>query len=658
MKKFFNRSFKGLLIVSLLLACTLAFVACGEKERHVVQPQVYNVTLSVAEGESLGLVGVTHTLAYEATEGSSVSVTASKNGITATANDYAYSADSKNIVFKTSGQYVVFVTATKDGLSYSGTIGITVYTQEDLVPVVSIGLTKITVNTPMPLYTVQYKGGAAKQTENISVEYRENADGEYAAATADTDYVVENGEFTAKHGSGTYRVTVQITDTHNGTASATTEITARAEPESLTITPSASFVEHGWNRVLSYATSVFGYTVSGDMSEYEIVVEGHDDLQLSAGSEGLSVTTLGVGTYTVSATYQHRGVATKKYTVSCDLQVVDNLDYSPVFSANPFGDTYGELIPSTGLMLYSDVYEPDGTTRLSGANITYSVTESHVVTSGGAAVTPVCMRAGDNANFPFVYVPNAGDNTATGSFTVKMLAEYNGYTAATSKTFTMTACGGTNDDNQEKDKLQTYFHTVVSSSNFVLNMPGNAMGLNARQNSVITRNGIIAQRNDTSGIGCVGLINVGGSWNCTVNFKLTRLKGSMNLGIGLRTNSFNGWADYIRIRASGSDPNKLTAEYDRTDDLSNVTKSETTNLPNINEYGVTYVRITRTRTGYINYTHTLKIEFSDDGNTYYQVYSATLGGSGNGKPGANLNALQFDHASGCFAIEDVTLTNS
>ena len=654
MKKAFYRSLRALLIAALLLACTFAFVACGDKESTVGQPEVYDVTLSVPAGESFGLAGVTHTLAYKATEGSAVTVSVHKNGAEATADDYTYTESTKGIVFKKGGQYVVFVTATKNTISYSGSIGLTVYEMGDIIPVVTIDLTRITVNTPMPLYTVQYRGGAGKGTETVTVQYSAGSDGTYADATA-SDYEVKDGVFTAKHGTGTYKVTVSVTDSNNGTASATKEITARATPEAITITPSNSLKQDGWNRVQSNSTVAIGYTVTGDVGEYDCVIEENADLTISASENGMVVETTFPGTYTVGVTYTHRGVTSVSHSIAYKLQVVDNVELAPLFGNDPFDGTYDYLIPSTGLMLYNDVYSPDGNTRLTNAQVTYSIADSNVTTSGGGALSPVCMNAGDNENFPFVYVPNFENNSAVGTVTVRMQATYQGYSAVAYKTFTMTECGGTNEKDQDNAKLQAYYKAVAPESAFTLNLveggnTKNAMEFKARQNSVITRDGIITQRDATWGIGCLGLISVGNRTTYQIDFKITRISGAMELNVGLRTGNFEGWADYIKFKAADGDSNKLSAVYDRSNNLSNVQKAPASSLPNINEYGVTYVRISRTG-------NTLKVEFADETpDKYYMVYSATVSGLTAKTPGAALNSLQFDHEGGCVAIEGVRVS--
>ncbi len=278
--------------------------------------------------------------------------------------------------------------------------------------------------------------------------------------------------------------------------------------------------------------------------------------------------------------------------------------------SDPFGGTWAELVPDIGMLLYYDATYNGS--QVSASSVSYTITSG----SNIASINTI----NSDSNYRYLVA------TAAGSVTVQMTVSVSGAESKTAtKTFTVTS---TSD-------WQTYGQSVYEGA-LGINLDNDATSGGAaelgRETSVLTKNGIIANRNGSASLDCtLGLIYCGDSTeNQQVTFDVTVINNDGNS---------SGWntiiLDLWQGAAVGSDntTGNIWVNWNKTDSSGNADKGDigggadsaygsyTESRYGAAANGTTFtIRLTRTVSGS---NATLKLEYSADKTNYSTIFSVT-----------------------------------
>lgn len=611
------------------------------------ETSVSDVQIKAAAGETLGKAGALHVLSYAADADCEIQVDIKKDGVTAT--DVEFNSEYNTIVFGSAGQYTVKVTATIGEASDSAEAQIEISAAD--APAVTLTLDKtagkedeeITLN-----HTVAYPGGDSRKEESVSALYRAGSTGEYRVAEAGS-YTVNGDRFTP-HIAGEWKIVYKALSRGGAEGEASAEF--KCNPAEISL----SSVSGERQRIRTFQATDLNYNAEGAAEKYNVTydVHGANGVEAQKGEgNSVRVTAANVEYFTVTVIYTHKVVTTLKKTVDIDIYSVDSLAYAPAWGADPFDGMPSEVLTSVGHMFYFDATSCGGSKReLTGRNAMFEVVSASV--SSGASVD--IMSAGDNDDYPYVLVSNFGNNSATGSFTIKMTLTdpATGYSAVARKNFTVSATGNNAAVIRDYVKNNSFYN--IAQMNF-----DNAAQY-SQENMVLTKTGTIMQRSnaDFSTGDFAHMDFEQAAVNCRLEFKFTQLarnpsSGEVWLGIGLRTVTANGWAGFFDLHivggkldiTNGLDNNKATAEY-----LFGAERPLAENNTTM------FVRIDRRVNGSLaEYTISVKTEDSAVFEPYYRCTFGTSTSGGNA--GAPVKQYQFTHryAGGCYVVEDISVIN-
>ena len=643
------------LAIILLLVFAFSLTACGGKGGGVV-PEVKNVKIEAMQNATYGRVWDLHKLSYEVGEGCSISVSVTKDGVTATADDYAYTMSSKTLVFKEAGAYTVTVYAAKDGMRGSGSADISVSAYEAPVLSVSGKNTAAEEEAVLIARSVTYASGDYAAEERVtSVEYKATEGGEYAVADAEL-YSMEEDLF-IPHDIGYFRINYEAAGIRGGRDNASFEL--EVTPAKLTVQSESEFV-----CIPVGVDTRLNYTVKGPTEKYDMSVQTDSDkVVASADGGGVKVKMDETDYASLTVTYTHKKVNSQKYTLKFYTHASENPveDAKAPFMGDPFGNMPDTLLTSMGYLLNTDTVLSvvDGA-RIASRNISYEVVENNVNTSGVEI-----LYAANDENYPYVIVSNFDNNTATGNFTLKMTATdpNTGKSASLIKKFNVAAT--TNNNDTAKKRICDY---VKEHSDYYDLGAMDLSGLvsDTRQNMVLTENGVIMQRTNpswplqseghTSQNADFAYIKAATPSNdCAMEFKMTVLGtngGKVKLGIGIRTNNFDGWVGFLNIENSNG---MMSANLDSSISKSSFTGAESGADAIPAQAGtVMYFRLERTTSG-STATYTLFVKTVET-DAYAKMCTFTAATSAN--TGKALAAYQFTHrdAGGCYMLENLTIS--
>lgn len=610
------------------------------------EASVSDVQIKAAAGETPGKAGALHVLSYAADADCEIEVEIKKDGVPAT--DVEFNKVYNTLVFGSAGKYTVTVTATIGEASDSAETQIEISAAD--APTVTLTLDRATVKEGEEVtlnHTAAYPIGDFRKAESVSALYRAGTAGEYFAAEADT-YTVNGDRFTP-HVAGEWKIVYKAQS--SGGAEGEASAAFKCDPAEVTL----SSLTGEWQRIRTSHATDLGYAAEGAAEKYNVTydVHGVSGVEAQKGDgNSVRVTAANVDCFTVTVVYTHKVVTSLKKTVDILVYSVDSLTYAPAWGADPFDGMPSEVLTSVGHMFYFDAISCGGVKReLTGRNATFEV-ENASVTSG-ASVDIMC--AADNDDYPYVLVSNFGNNSATGSFTVKMTLTdpATGYSAVARKDFTVRATK--NNAAVIRDYVKNNSFYRIAQMNF-----DNAAQY-SQENMVLTKTGTIMQRGnaDFSTGDFAHMDFEQATADCRLEFKFTQLgcnasSGEVWLGIGLRTvTQDGGWVGFFDLHV-------VDGRLDITNGLGTAVKEYlfAAERP-LAENGTTmYVRIDRRVNGSLaEFTIYVKTEEDAPFVTYYRcTYNVSTSEKNAGAP---VKQYQFTHRNngGCYAVEDVTVIN-
>ena len=614
---------------------------------------VGNVSIKAAAGETYGRIGALHLISYEATAGCEVSVTVQKDGAAAT--DAVYDAALQTLVFGAAGNYTVTVTAARGSESASGSAEIEVAAFDP--PTVSLALGKRNVKEEEGVALEReavYAEGDCALSEQISANYRRTGGGKYRPAEADEFTVI--GDTFIPYIAGEWEVIFHVESRGGASGEASAKFTCN--PADLTLAP----VSASRARIATDTPTELAYRVEGAADKYTVSFDTHGNSNVTAvagGGYSVRVTASEVDYFTVTVVYTHKTASSVTKSVDLDVYSVESLTYAPAWGEDPFDGMPSEVLTSMGHLLYFDAKSCGGAAReLTGKDASFEVLSSNISSSASAGI----LYAADNREYPYLIVSNFGNNTATGSFTLKMTVTdpYTHYSAVAAKQFTVTPT--TNSNSTAPSNIQSYIQRHADFFDMGA-MDYSILGEYARENMVLTKTGTIMQRTNPNwsmeghGPDFARMGGASASADCTLEFSFELLgvnpdTGAVGLGIGLRTGDYEGWAGFFDLRAVNG---KLAIAHGFT------AKSEamgSVEMPAAVAGAKLSVRIDRRVSGnsavYVVYVKTAAdAPYAE----YMRLFADVSTAAGN--IGANVAAFQFTHrnAGGCYIVDGVKFTD-
>lgn len=262
--------------------------------------------------------------------------------------------------------------------------------------------------------------------------------------------------------------------------------------------------DYGTNRILvkKDAATTLNYTATGGNAEDFDVTYEYDEEKLAVeAGEGNSVvvTASALGNYTVKVTYTHKADPDASSDISFDITVKNDIQAPVLDSDDPFGGTWETLMPNVGMMLYFDATD-DQATLAYGTHVTYEVINGGTLTADQATIA----NAGGNANFPYLV------SSSTGTVKVRMTVKDDDENTVTAeKTFTVAT----------PSSASAYSAAVYNGALGKLKFDDNSTA--GRNSLVVTKTGVIANRENANLDGTIGMINVNRDAQFTLEFDLT-----------------------------------------------------------------------------------------------------------------------------------------
>lgn len=629
---------------------------------HDGEASVSDVKISAAAGETLGKVGALHVITYVTNDDCDIQVEIQKGGLAAT--DVVFDDVYNTVIFGSAGQYTVTVTASVGTASDSASAQIEIVATEKPAVTLSLDKTAVAEDEEVTLnHTVTYAGGDSRGKESVSALYRAGTSGSYREANADT-YTVNGDRFTP-HVAGEWKVV--YTAQSRGGAEEKAEAAFSCTPLEIMLTAKTTARQ----RIQTNTATDLDYLVSGAAEKYDVTFDTHGANGVTAEKgEGNSVriTASKLDYFTVTVVYTHKVKTSVHKQIDIDIYSVDSLTYSPAWGEDPFDGMPEDVLTSMGHLLYFNATTCGGAKReLTARDAKYEITENNVTASSGGTDV-VVWNAADDENYPYLFVDNCDHNVARGNFTLKMTVTdpYTGYSAVATKKFNVIAT--TNNNTTAAQNIQSY---IQQHSEFyqmgVMNFDN--LSSDCRQNMVLTKTGTIMHRRnpdwalkDGNGKEDSDFAHMDfdqAAENCRLEFKFNLVapnpaSGEVWLGIGVRTvNAGGGWVGFFDLHVVDgrlgitTGLKGVSAEY-----VSAVEKP----LP---ASGTTlYVRIDRrVNDDVAEYTVYVKTEEAAPYEQYYRCTANVSSSAGNA--GAPVKLYQFTHRNGggCYAVEDVVLTN-
>ncbi|MDE6411599.1 MAG: hypothetical protein K2L02_03580 [Clostridia bacterium] len=632
---------------------------------HDSEASVSDVNIRAAAGEAFGKVGALHVLTYAADAGCAIQVEIKKDGEPAT--DVEFNSVYNTLVFGSAGKYTVKVTASIGTGNDSAETEIEIGVMAE--PSVTLSLDKSEVNEDEEVtlnHTVVYQSGDIRERESVSALYRTGASDEYREAREDT-YTVKGDRFTP-HIAGEWKVVYKAQGRGGAVGEAIASLKCNGVPAEISL--SCNITER--LRIQTNTATDLKYFVEGATDKYDVTYDVHGASGVIAEmGEGSSVrvTPTEVEYFTLTVIYTHKGDPSIQKKFDIDLYSVDSLGYSPVWGDEPF-DMLDDVLTSMGHMLYFNATTRGGAQReLTSRNAKYEVIENNVTASSGGTGVEV-LNAADDVNYPYVIVTNFDHNVAKGDFTLKMTLTdpVTGFSAVAKKKFNVLATG----NGSAAKFIQNYVKT--HSDYYTMgNMNFENLSSDSRHNMVLTKTGTIMQRSnpswplrDSNGAenSDFALMDFDqAATNCRLEFKFTLLgpnpgSGEVWLGIGMRTVNEGGWAGFFDLHLVNGKLD-ITNGLDKKPTLGNATTSNAAARPSAQNGTTMYVRIDRSVSSN-RATYTVSVKTEGDAN-YVEYYRCSYTVSSDaGNPGAPVKQYQFTHRNGggCYAVENVTITNT
>ncbi len=593
-------------------------------------------------------------LSYEIDNESEVVVTVKKGDQTAVAGtDYTYAEATKTYTFNVAGAYTITVSATRNGKTVSRTLTLAVADTTVNAPVITFSADRTSVE----------EGTAVALTANVAYD-TEHGDAE---GTKTYEVFVQDGtkfvnadenfyEFNTDHMSftplvaGVYQIKLTVNSAKGQTADEAVTVTATLVEITLTWTTQATV--NGWLRYALEGGDIV-YAVTGYTGGYAVTYTA-DNAVVSAGAAtngtGVRVSATESNTATVKVTYTHKSDSSVKKELTMPVSFVSDLENAPILGEDPFGGTYGTLIPSTGLMLYFDVKDKNNT-ALTYNDITYEIVSTDLKKSDGTALDTVSInKLYDMNDYPFILVENFENNTATGTVTVKLTATKDGAVAAATKVFTVTPLVKDSAGGKNVEGLNAYADRVFDRG--AMNFDKIA-SFDTRQNMVLSKEGFISNRAWANGnMFCVepNANNFQLDFTYTV-MQRTGDRNKASFTVNYRMGNWDSWNSDQTSFYAESEATTTSAGYwgasNKTDWSSN--------LPDATIGKVILARLTHTVTDGIVTFHW---QWSEDGTTYNDWLKYTVNESTENKNmGARVSAMQFNFEQGSFRIGGITLTH-
>ena len=611
-------------------------------------PELSEVTLNPATAELTG-ESVSTVISYTADNESVITVVVKKDGNVV---QNAYDAATKTVTVSEVGTYSIEVTAERNGLSVNRVATFIVSNPSAPKPEVTLTSSQESVaeGTSVTITAnITYPEGATKKDETFEF-FVQNGSNFENADTNNYTWDAETKAFTPKV-AGTYQIKLTALTQEGGEASNTVTVTATA----VDITLALGDVEltKGWIRALVGEDKDIAYTVTGYAGGYNVTFEKSiAGATVAAASTGTAVTVSldAPNTVVFKVVYTHKSVADKVVTLEIPVSFVSDLE-APVLGEDPFGGTYGTIIPSTGLMLYYDAYT-DGTndTLVTADNVTFAVADTSKLKDLKSDGSVVVEKVSGLQNAWFVLIQDFASNKANGKLSLKMTVTVDGKTAAATKEFDVTAIATDNTKDVTKYMQAVLGDTFQSEIQFI----GNA---DLRQNMILSKTGIVHHRaggwdlgGDMLRIDLNGIAAQDNTQTFQIDFKFTSLKGNnMELTFGFRTGNWNGWAGSMGFRPNwdGGDnkANEMQVQgwlkgTDGKTDVSGTFAKDADTVPTVGAGIMFYGRVTRTISdGSVVY----KAFWSADGSDYKELCSYNVGATNdtNGSAGKYVYALQI-----------------
>lgn len=591
-----------------------------------------------ADESVFGKVSAVHTVHYVAAAGSSVTLSAKKDG--APTEDALF--DGNSVTFRTAGKYTVTVTSAfgEDVAEASKEIDIV----SVAAPTVQIALDKTTVEedgTATITKTVTPAQGDHRAEERVAVLYKSGAD----FAEADKELYTLNGDRFTPHIAGSWKLVLTATTALGGQGTANTELSCTPLEVSLQRKNTVR------NRIETGKPFEVDYGVEGAAEKYDVTFDVHGHNATAEKGEGMSVCILSnePDWFTVTVIYTHKVEKTLKKTVDVDVYSVENLAYAPVWGEDPFDGMPDEALTNMGYLLYLDATDCAGR-KISPTNAVFDVIDMNIVATSGAKNAGVRLAAGSE-QYPYLFVDNLEDGVATGDFTVKVTLTdpATGYSVVAEKTFGIVPTQ--NSDSTSPAVIEAHIEKYSDFFDLSKFDFSGILGHDIRLNMILTKTGVIVNRADASWdlhVGnAIALVDMGTSETCTLEFTFTPVvlsSGQAKMGVGLRTGNHGGWVNYLDLAVANGNLT-MTCTY----------SGSVTGTPVPVQVGkpVT-IRIARTTT---DTQAVYVVSVKTDGDYVENLRVTASKSSSAGNAGAPVVEYQFDHrGSGCYAIENVTVS--
>lgn len=600
----------------------------------------------------------TLTLSYEVGIYTTVSVAVKKSNKVVT-EGYTYNAATKEIAFTAYGDYSVEVTATRGGKDTTESLNIAVESATATKAEVTLAWADDVTGTAegdTVSFSAEctYGEGVTKGTEEYTVYVLSGTNYENADASVyELDETAKT--FTPKFG-GVYRIVLAVTTQQGAVTKEQIDLTVAISELEFSGITSSDETTNGWLRILTNTEKTFTTTLtSGYLAGYNLTYTDAEGVTVTANVSDNTITytvsSAEANATTIKAVYTHKNDSSKKFEVSFPaISFVTNED-APILAEDPFDGTFDTLVPNVGIMLYSSATDKFSD-PIEGA--TYELVGSPIGVS--------LKHIANNTKYPFYVVANSA---TTQSFKVKVtFTDDNGNVAAATKTFSVKEVGSGKD----------FADMAAYVANFDLDLGdldyGN-MHSDMYSKMCFTKQGFVisptgANATFADGHGDLARVMVNQIDNFQIDFKMTfyanntvtitknngnnDTKTNMtSLSLGFRTVQQTGWAGNIAIK------NISASQFDAYGWL-----SETNDYKTAIDYtlGDTfYFRVTHEVNG-SNVTYTVYCSATGMDGSYTEMYNTTCAKSNSaGNGGAPVYMMQFGYEAGCFAVEDVVLTN-
>lgn len=611
------------------------------------QASVSDLKLNAAAGETKGRVGALHVLSYTADAECNIEVQIKKRGEIAT--DAIFDGVYNTIVFRSAGSYTITVKATLGSSSDSAALLIAITAAAN--PSVEFSLDKNQVKEDEEVtltHAVSYQSGDARLSESVSVLYRTGASGEFLAAEEETYGI--NGDRFAPFVAGEWKLVYKAQS--KGGAEGEASVTLRCAPAEIEL----SLKARERQRIQTEKPTEIDYLVEGAADKYNVTYDLHQNDRIEAekgDGNSVRVTAQETDYFTVTVIYTHKVDSSVQKKIDVNLYSVESLAYAPSLGEDPFGGMPSEVLTSMGYMFYFDATA----CKFHNLPVTYRDLKYEVLNKKVTAGASVGVSyAADDIDYPYVLVSNFGNNSATGSFTVRMTVTdpATGYSAIATKDFTVKPTNGNAGVIRDYVK-NTPFYNGIGQMNFDI-----AASKYSHENMVLTKTGTIMHRRNASDFDTGDFAHLDfakATGNCRLEFKFTALganpdSGEIWLGIGLRTVTSSGWAGFFDLHVVGG-------KFEITNGLAAAKEEQVFSTARVAAIKgtVMYVRIDRRVNGNLaEYTAYVKTE----GSAYEPYYRCTYAVSTSaGNAGAPVNQYQFTHRNkgGCYLVENAIVTS-